>query len=438
MSFTMSPARSASKGKGINWFFLSALIGTALVAAFLMLRSTDKKKAQVPSVTPGPSSLQAGLANVPSTIDGYKKDLTQTAAFDKQNAVRSSLSSSPGQPPPTPAYASYCMNPAPSASTEPRTLPPDAYTQPGYAPHPVTATGNLQASAPVNPVDQQRTELARDREKKFYADRYGSNIALSRRTSSAATETPVATPVSAPQSALPPFVQAQLAALSAAQNAPTGDKTVSKSTTSTDAPNKPKRPVHEPGTFLVTEGTALDCVLQTRLDGTFAGPVKVMVTTPLYDRSRQMILVPAGSVLLGEVRPVQKLGEERLAVSFHRLLRTDGINVDLDKFVGLDQIGETALKDLVNHHYVQIFGTSVALAAVSGLSTASSGSAITSGGFDQYRQGFGESLDQSSTRILDKYTNILPTITIREGTRVKVYFTNDLYLPPSNNAPILD
>ena len=35
----------------------------------------------------------------------------------------------------------------------------------------------------------------------------------------------------------------------------------------------------------------------------------------------------------------------------------------------------------------------------------------------------------SGERILDRFLNILPTITIREGTRVKVYLSNDLLLP---------
>jgi type IV secretion system protein TrbI len=31
--------------------------------------------------------------------------------------------------------------------------------------------------------------------------------------------------------------------------------------------------------------------------------------------------------------------------------------------------------------------------------------------------------------ILDRFLNILPTLTIREGTRIKIYLSNDLLLP---------
>ena len=45
------------------------------------------------------------------------------------------------------------------------------------------------------------------------------------------------------------------------------------------------------------------------------------------------------------------------------------------------------------------------------------------------RQAAGASLASSTGRVLDRYLNVLPTITIREGYRIKVYLTNDLDLP---------
>jgi type IV secretion system protein VirB10 len=38
-------------------------------------------------------------------------------------------------------------------------------------------------------------------------------------------------------------------------------------------------------------------------------------------------------------------------------------------------------------------------------------------------------LSQSSLHILDRYLNILPTITIREGHRIKIYLAGDLLVP---------
>jgi type IV secretion system protein VirB10 len=184
--------------------------------------------------------------------------------------------------------------------------------------------------------------------------------------------------------------------------------------------------------YVVFEGTVLETVLVTRLNGDFSGPVICMLTNSIYSHDGQRLLIPAGTKVMGETKRVEGFGQTRLAVVFHRLIMPDGYSVDLDQFKGLNQIGETGLKDKVNHHYLQIFGASIAVGAIAGLAeagtnTSSVGLALTPA--DAYRQGVATSLAQSSTHILDRFLNLLPTITIREGHRVKVYLTQDLLVP---------
>jgi len=182
--------------------------------------------------------------------------------------------------------------------------------------------------------------------------------------------------------------------------------------------------------YVIFEGTTIDTVLTNRLDGEFAGPVKVMVTNPVYSRDGQHVLIPAGTFLLGDVQKVSNFAQKRLAVTFHRMIMPDGYSVDLDQFRGLDQIGDTGLKDKVNHHYVQIFGASIALGVIAGAAEATTyGNGYTFSGPSMYEQGVASSLSQSSADVLDRFVNIPPTITIREGHRIKVYITQDMLLP---------
>src|SRR5579883_852216 len=186
--------------------------------------------------------------------------------------------------------------------------------------------------------------------------------------------------------------------------------------------------------FVVFEGTTIDTVLVNRLDGEFAGPLKVMVTNPVYSQDRQHLLVPEGTFILGDVQKVGGLGQKRLAVTFHRMLMPDGYSVDLDQFHGLDQAGATGLKDKVNNHYVEIFGASIALGVISGAAEATSfNEGYNETGSEAYRQGIASSLAQSGANVLDRFINIPPTITIREGHRIKVYITQDMLLPAYEN-----
>ena len=192
--------------------------------------------------------------------------------------------------------------------------------------------------------------------------------------------------------------------------------------------------------YVIYEGLTMDTTLMNRLDGDAVGPVKVLVSSPVYSHDRQHVLIPDGTIVLGEARKIGSGGfgqQRRLAVVFHRMIMPDGYSVDLDQFHGLDQIGEEGLKDKVNNHYLEIFGTSIALGVISGAGQIESGGgAITTSGSQAFTTGAASSVSQSATTILDRFIQIPPTITIREGHRVKVYFMQDMLLPAFDNHTV--
>src|SRR5713226_1204756 len=130
-------------------------------------------------------------------------------------------------------------------------------------------------------------------------------------------------------------------------------------------------------TYILFEGTVLETVLINRLDGQFSGPVECLLATDVYSHDRQHLLIPAGTKILGETKKVDSFGQTRLAVAFHRLIMPDGYFISLDKFKGLDQIGDTGLRDQVNNHYLRIFGTSLAIGALGAVAEAGTGGVLT-------------------------------------------------------------
>jgi type IV secretion system protein TrbI len=271
------------------------------------------------------------------------------------------------------------------------------------------------AQVPVEPEFSAPLELRPPRESAPQADPmrdeqrrrdaqslFASNLAWSRSARGVASPSPQ-NPTPGPQSAAPP----------PSSTAP--------------APALQPAPLHR-----ISEGTIIESVLTTRLDGANASPVNCLVTTPVYSRDGQHVLIPAGSRLLGNTRPVQSANESRLAVTFHRLLLPDGSAHPLEQFPGLNQRGDAALHDLVNRHYLETFGAAAAVGLISGLGglvanagtgARNSGDSVTVIG-DATSAG-GQAVSQTVTRFLNRQ----PTITIREGHRVNVYLTADLDLP---------
>ena len=322
--------------------------------------------------------------------------------------------------------------------------PSDQQPPPG-----VTREYNEPSSPP--PADP----IATERRRREYESLFANNVVLSRRPESqrpdagrSATSTQNGAPTSAGTPTVDDIADAALRATTRAAglnrvDGQTGTVAVVQppaasgaTGTSSERPRNPVStgsisaagPLHR-----ILEGTLIDAVLTNRLDGTTTAPVNCLVTNPLYSHSGQHILIPAGARLLGETKPVETFGESRLAVAFHRLLMPDGRTYRLDQFIGLNQLGDAGLKDRVNQHYLATFGAAAAVGLISGLSQYLGSSGLGRGDGDDrtvvIAGGVGDATSQATLQVMNRFLNRLPTITIREGHRVKVYITSDLDLP---------
>ncbi len=321
---------------------------------------------------------------------------------------------------------------------------------PTAAPAQVT---NTQPGAP-----QPEDPIQAERKKRAYLSLFSSNVALSYRKDlpppdSAPTNNPSALQNQPRQQPTfdqqlsqilqtlppmpPPVASAPLGSGSTRQAGTTkaeeSEKQASESASKQPSPNPSALNAADGKNYVIFEGTILETVLLNRLSGDFNGPVECLVTTDIYSHDRQHLLIPSGTKVLGEANRVEAFGQTRLAVAFHRLIMPDGYSVSLDQFKGMNQIGDTGLRDQVNNHYLKIFGVSLAVGAIGGIAEAGGGGLLSASGTQTIQQGIGESLGQTSQRILDKFLNILPTITIREGHRVKIYLSGDLALPDYTN-----
>ena len=187
------------------------------------------------------------------------------------------------------------------------------------------------------------------------------------------------------------------------------------------------RPADPAGWDRIYEGSFLEAVLVTELSGEFPGPVLANVSVPFYSADRQRVLIPRGARVVGTVGAVSGADQERLAVAFHRILWPEGRSVSLE-FNGLNQIGESALKDEVDRHYFSMFAAAGAVGILSGLTAI--GSNPYAGGRAGFQAGASQGLGESAVRILDRFLNRLPTITIRAGHRLRIWFTGDVLVPP--------
>jgi len=350
---------------------------------------------------------------VQDNTDNNVQDLKNQLATEKQQSTQAGL---------TPVQAAAMSSYSPTGQQTPcipgQTCPQQ---QNGYG----QAAGEQQLS----PAQQEAQQLAIKERQLAYDSRFASNLVYAHQGNAASQ-----------QQALPASASGQpgssLVASRAAGDPPSA--TAWQTSVKRSAEVNIDSAVGQP--YVIYEGTTLDTVLMNRLDGDAVGPIKVLVSNPVYSHDHQHVLIPDGTVVLGEAKKIGSAGfgqQRRMAVAFHRMIMPDGYSVDLDQFHGLDQIGAEGLKDKVNNHYLQIFGASIALGIVSGAAKIEQGGGtITTSGSQAFTTGTASSVSQSATTVLDRFIQIPPTITIREGHRVKVYFTQDMLLPAYENHTI--
>jgi type IV secretory pathway VirB10-like protein len=180
--------------------------------------------------------------------------------------------------------------------------------------------------------------------------------------------------------------------------------------------------------YRVFEGTVFEGVVTNHIDGALAGPMIVMLTTDYYSHDHQQLLFPQGTRLIGNVQSVGASGQRKLMVTFNRAICPDGFSLDLNRFTGLDPLGTTGLETSVNNHYLSSFVAAAAVGGIGGLAqVGNSGSVLDSG--TQIRNGISSQTAAESEQVLNKFLSRLPVITVKEGSRARVYINQDFLVP---------
>jgi type IV secretion system protein VirB10 len=183
--------------------------------------------------------------------------------------------------------------------------------------------------------------------------------------------------------------------------------------------------------------------------------VKAITREDVWSFDGRRVLIPSGSTLIGEYRSGLARGQTRVFVVWTRLLRPDGVSVQLGS-PGTDDLGRAGNAGFLDNHYVERFGAAVALSVIGGVSqfVATLGQNVNSyQQQSQYvldpltgqltavttlpnqnlinaRQIGTQQVSQSLTRLsqeaLRDSINIPPTVYVDQGARIVVFIKKDL------------
>ena len=183
--------------------------------------------------------------------------------------------------------------------------------------------------------------------------------------------------------------------------------------------------------LVVPQGSIIAGVLETAINSDLPGQVRAVVSrdVPGFDGTR--VLIPRGSRLIGQYSSGVALGQSRAFVIWSRVLRSDGVSVQLAS-AGTDELGTAGLGGKVNNHFLRRFGAATLLSVITAGGEAIGGR----GGGNTVVVGSTTQANQLATVALQRDIDIPPTIRVAQGTPIRVFVAKDLDFgsPPNSSS----
>lgn len=190
------------------------------------------------------------------------------------------------------------------------------------------------------------------------------------------------------------------------------------SAATTDKERVQARKFSNPSTT-VPKGTVVQAVLESALDSTRGGFARGIVSRDVYSFDGSRVLIQRGSRILGEYKSDVSLGQSRILIQWQRLMRPDGVMIDLGS-PSADPLGRAGIKGSVNTHFFERFAGAILQSSLDvGVQLAARAAS-----HDTVVVALPGGVQQTAQAV--QPDKIQPTVKVRQGTSVSVFVAQDL------------
>jgi type IV secretion system protein VirB10 len=178
--------------------------------------------------------------------------------------------------------------------------------------------------------------------------------------------------------------------------------------------------------WVIAQGAMIPAVLETALDSDLPGFARAVVSRDVRSFDGATVLIPRGSRVIGEYRSATALGQSRAFVIWTRVLRSDGVSIQIGSPV-TDPLGRAGASGSVDRHFLESFGGAILLSVVSAGTTALAGSSPTTEvviGSSQQASALASTVSAYAPVVIP------PTIKVPQGTPIRIFVARDLDFTP--------
>lgn len=179
--------------------------------------------------------------------------------------------------------------------------------------------------------------------------------------------------------------------------------------------------------MLLTQGSRIDCTLQTKIVSTQSGLMTCTVPNDVWSASGRVVLIEAGTQVTGYKVGELQQGQNAIFVTWSRLQTPAGVIINLNS-PGTGPLGEAGIDGYIDTHFGERFGNAILLSLVGdfGSWAAQQGNRSSNGGtsisFDNTRQGAQDIVG----KVLEKSIDIPPTLYKLQGEHIGITVARDL------------
>lgn len=185
-------------------------------------------------------------------------------------------------------------------------------------------------------------------------------------------------------------------------------------------------------------GRLIPALLTTAISSDIEGPVTAIVEQDIYATMGKAVLIPRGSKVIGFYQNDNKIGQDRLSITWREIITPQGVNILLTNAITSDNMGMSGAYGNLNNKYFERYGVPYSISTLSNVLLLALASRSTGNVYS-------ESIYQQSTKdvstlvesIIEQQGQIKPTIEIKAGSRIFITPSAHIWFPKPQNNEVL-
>lgn len=187
------------------------------------------------------------------------------------------------------------------------------------------------------------------------------------------------------------------------------------------------------GQALVPTGTVINGALDQDINSDYTGPWRGIITQDVYSIDNQFILFPKGTQVLGTSLHIANVNapiQNRMGLTVDWMILPNGKRIDFRRQAVEDRTGLSGIGGEVNHHLLAQFTAVGAYALISASMPHDKTNALGVTQNPTFKGQFADGLRDQALPMVTKYLSLVPTVTLRAGTPIKIMIQSDIYSKP--------